>query len=111
MLLQSSVPDQEAGNGQVILCERGSSFGYNNLVVDMLGMDLMKGMAPVVFENLVIVGCSCGDEGSSPDPADTSVAVKSMVGADRLRRGAPRAGSGARHPRPTRVLVRCRPTA
>ena len=40
----------EAGNDQVILCERGSSFGYNNLVVDMLGMDLMKGMAPVVFD-------------------------------------------------------------
>ena len=41
---------EEAGNDQVILCERGSSFGYNNLVVDMLGMDLMKGMAPVVFD-------------------------------------------------------------
>jgi 2-dehydro-3-deoxyphosphooctonate aldolase (KDO 8-P synthase) len=40
----------EAGNGQVILCERGSSFGYNNLVVDMLGMDLMRAMAPVVFD-------------------------------------------------------------
>lgn len=41
---------REAGNERVILCERGSSFGYNNLVVDMLGMDLMKGMAPVVFD-------------------------------------------------------------
>jgi 2-dehydro-3-deoxyphosphooctonate aldolase (KDO 8-P synthase) len=41
---------REAGNEQVILCERGSSFGYNNLVVDMLGMDLMKPMAPVVFD-------------------------------------------------------------
>ena len=40
----------EAGNDQIILCERGSSFGYNNLVVDMLGMDLMKSMAPVVFD-------------------------------------------------------------
>lgn len=40
----------EAGNDKVILCERGSSFGYNNLVVDMLGMDLMKAMAPVVFD-------------------------------------------------------------
>jgi 2-dehydro-3-deoxyphosphooctonate aldolase (KDO 8-P synthase) len=40
----------EAGNDKVILCERGTSFGYNNLVVDMLGMDLMKGMAPVVFD-------------------------------------------------------------
>lgn len=41
---------REAGNDRVILCERGSSFGYNNLVVDMLGMDLMRTMAPVVFD-------------------------------------------------------------
>lgn len=41
---------REAGNDRVILCERGSSFGYNNLVVDMLGMDLMKSIAPVVFD-------------------------------------------------------------
>ncbi|MDP4529380.1 3-deoxy-8-phosphooctulonate synthase [Alkalimonas delamerensis] len=40
----------EAGNEQVMLCERGSSFGYNNLVVDMLGMDEMKTMAPVIFD-------------------------------------------------------------
>ena len=41
---------REAGNDKVILCERGTSFGYNNLVVDMLGMDLMKSLAPVVFD-------------------------------------------------------------
>ena len=40
----------EAGNTQVLLCERGSSFGYNNLVVDMLGMDVMKVDAPVIFD-------------------------------------------------------------
>lgn len=40
----------EAGNERVMLCERGSCFGYNNLVVDMLGMDEMKGMAPVIFD-------------------------------------------------------------
>lgn len=39
-----------AGNDRVILCERGSSFGYNNLVVDMLGMDQMKEYAPVMFD-------------------------------------------------------------
>ena len=37
-------------NDRVLLCERGSSFGYNNLVVDMLGIDLMKPMAPVIFD-------------------------------------------------------------
>ena len=41
---------KEAGNEKVILCERGSSFGYNNLVVDMLGMDDMKQQAPVIFD-------------------------------------------------------------
>lgn len=40
----------EAGNDKIILCERGSSFGYNNLVVDMLGMDEMKQFAPVIFD-------------------------------------------------------------
>ncbi|MBJ7267389.1 3-deoxy-8-phosphooctulonate synthase [Idiomarina abyssalis] len=40
----------EAGNEKIMLCERGSSFGYNNLVVDMLGMDDMKPMAPVIFD-------------------------------------------------------------
>ena len=41
---------REAGNEKVMLCERGSSFGYNNLVVDMLGMDDMKVQAPVIFD-------------------------------------------------------------
>ncbi|WP_375177285.1 3-deoxy-8-phosphooctulonate synthase [Marinobacter mobilis] len=42
---------EEAGNDRVILCERGSSFGYNNLVVDMLGFGIMKQMnVPVFFD-------------------------------------------------------------
>jgi 2-dehydro-3-deoxyphosphooctonate aldolase (KDO 8-P synthase) len=41
---------KDAGNQKVMLCERGSSFGYNNLVVDMLGMDDMKIQAPVIFD-------------------------------------------------------------
>ncbi len=32
----------EVGNDKVLFCERGSSFGYNNLIVDMLGMLEMK---------------------------------------------------------------------
>ncbi len=40
----------EAGNEDIILCERGSCFGYNNLVVDMLAMDEMKDYAPVMFD-------------------------------------------------------------
>jgi len=40
----------EAGNEKMLLCERGSCYGYNNLVVDMLAMDEMKGFAPVIFD-------------------------------------------------------------
>jgi 2-dehydro-3-deoxyphosphooctonate aldolase (KDO 8-P synthase) len=40
----------EAGNERILLCERGSCYGYNNLIVDMLGMDEMKTMAPVIFD-------------------------------------------------------------
>jgi 2-dehydro-3-deoxyphosphooctonate aldolase (KDO 8-P synthase) len=40
----------QGGNDRLLLCERGTSFGYNNLVVDMLGMDEMKTLAPVVFD-------------------------------------------------------------
>lgn len=41
----------EAGNDKLILCERGSSFGYNNLVVDMLGFGIMKQFEyPVFFD-------------------------------------------------------------
>ena len=41
----------EAGNDQILLCERGSSFGYNNLVVDPLNFGIMKRTGcPVVFD-------------------------------------------------------------
>lgn len=39
---------KEAGNSQLILCERGSNFGYDNLVVDMLGFGVMKKTCPDV---------------------------------------------------------------
>src|SRR3954447_9233640 len=41
---------REAGNEKIILTERGSSFGYNNLVVDMRGLATMREFAPVVFD-------------------------------------------------------------
>lgn len=44
---------REAGNPNVILCERGSCFGYDNLVVDMLGFRVMRdscGGAPIIFD-------------------------------------------------------------
>ncbi len=42
---------KEAGNDRLMLCERGSSFGYNNLVVDMLGFGIMKEFGhPLLFD-------------------------------------------------------------
>jgi len=42
---------EEAGNNQIILCERGNAFGYNNLVVDMLNFQIMKNLnVPVIFD-------------------------------------------------------------
>ena len=41
---------REAGNTQVFLTERGTSFGYNNLVVDMRSLSIMNKFAPVVFD-------------------------------------------------------------
>ena len=44
---------QECGNDKLILCERGSNFGYDNLVVDMLGFGVMRkttGEVPVIFD-------------------------------------------------------------
>src|SRR5215470_495660 len=41
---------REAGNDKVFLTERGSSFGYNNLVVDMRSLAIMRKFAPVVFD-------------------------------------------------------------
>jgi len=42
---------EEAGNRQILLCERGSTFGYNNLIVDMTGLVEMRSYGyPVVFD-------------------------------------------------------------
>jgi len=41
---------RESGNQRVFLTERGASFGYNNLVVDMRSLAIMRDFAPVVFD-------------------------------------------------------------
>ncbi|MCY1279796.1 2-dehydro-3-deoxyphosphooctonate aldolase [compost metagenome] len=44
---------REAGNDQLILCDRGTCFGYDNLVVDMLGFGVMKRVTndmPIIFD-------------------------------------------------------------
>ena len=44
---------RECGNDQLMVCERGSNFGYDNLVVDMLGFEVMQeatGGCPLIFD-------------------------------------------------------------
>jgi 2-dehydro-3-deoxyphosphooctonate aldolase (KDO 8-P synthase) len=66
---------RECGNEQVLLCERGTSFGYNNLVVDMLGMDLMKPFAPVIFDVTHALQKPGGRADSADGRADQAAAL------------------------------------
>jgi 2-dehydro-3-deoxyphosphooctonate aldolase (KDO 8-P synthase) len=56
----------ECGNNRILLCERGSNFGYDNLVVDMLGFGVMKrdcSNAPLIFD--VTHALQCRDPGGA----------------------------------------------
>ena len=57
---------RESGNNRVFLTERGSSFGYNNLVVDMRSLAIMRSLAPVVFDathSVQLPSAGAGDNG------------------------------------------------
>jgi 2-dehydro-3-deoxyphosphooctonate aldolase (KDO 8-P synthase) len=59
-----------AGNPRVFLTERGFSFGYNNLVVDMRSLAIMRTMAPVVFDGTHSVqtpSSAGGQSGGQPE--------------------------------------------
>lgn len=56
---------REAGAAKVFVTERGSTFGYNNLVVDMRSLSIMRKFAPVVFDathSVQLPSASHGDE-------------------------------------------------
>jgi 2-dehydro-3-deoxyphosphooctonate aldolase (KDO 8-P synthase) len=56
---------RESGNDRIFVTERGSSFGYNNLVVDMRSLAIMRKFAPVVFDathSVQLPSASHGDE-------------------------------------------------
>jgi len=53
------------GNQNVILTERGSSFGYHNLVVDMRSLPIMRQFAPVIFDVTHSVQMPGGEKGKS----------------------------------------------
>ena len=57
---------RECGNDKLLLCERGTNFGYDNLVVDMLGFGVMKRTCdnlPLIFD--VTHALQCRDAGES----------------------------------------------
>jgi 2-dehydro-3-deoxyphosphooctonate aldolase (KDO 8-P synthase) len=56
---------KESGNDHVCLTERGASFGYNNLVVDMRSLPVMRGFAPVIFDGTHSVQTPSGAGGTS----------------------------------------------
>ena len=60
---------REAGNDKVFLTERGSSFGYNNLVVDMRSLAIMRNFAPVVFDATHSVQLPSAFQGERDAPA------------------------------------------
>ena len=57
---------RECGNDQLLICERGSNFGYDNLIVDMLGFGVMKQCCddlPLIFD--VTHALQCRDPGGA----------------------------------------------
>jgi len=67
----------ECGNTRVMLCERGSNFGYDNLVVDMLGFGVMKrscNNVPLIFD--VTHALQCRDSGGAASGGRRSQVVE-----------------------------------
>jgi 2-dehydro-3-deoxyphosphooctonate aldolase (KDO 8-P synthase) len=74
---------KSTGNEQIMVCERGFSFGYNNLVVDMRGLAAMRDTGcPVVFDATHSVQLPGGQGGSSGGQREyISVLARAAVGA------------------------------
>ena len=73
---------RESGNDRVSLTERGASFGYNNLVVDMRSLPVMRGFAPVVFDGTHSVQTpSAGNGVSGGQPEFIPVLARAAVAA------------------------------
>jgi len=73
---------RESGNQRVSLTERGASFGYNNLVVDMRALPVLRGFAPVVFDGTHSVQTpSAGNGVSGGQPEFIPVLTRAAVAA------------------------------
>jgi 2-dehydro-3-deoxyphosphooctonate aldolase (KDO 8-P synthase) len=76
------------GNDRILLTERGSSFGYNNLVVDMRGLAIMRGFGwPVVFDathSVQLPGAAGTASGGQPEFIEPLASAAVAVGVDAL---------------------------
>ena len=73
---------RDSGNLRVSLTERGASFGYNNLVVDMRSLPIMRGFAPVIFDGTHSVQIPSGGDGvSGGQPEFIPVLARAAVAA------------------------------
>src|SRR5216683_2362002 len=73
---------RESGCQRVSLTERGASFGYNNLVVDMRSLPIMRAFAPVVFDGTHSVQTpSAGNGVSGGQPEFIPVLARAAVAA------------------------------
>jgi len=74
------------GNDRILLTERGSSFGYNNLVVDMRGLATMRGFGwPVVFDathSVQLPGAAETASGGQPEFIEPLASAAVAVGVD-----------------------------
>jgi 2-dehydro-3-deoxyphosphooctonate aldolase (KDO 8-P synthase) len=73
---------RDSGNPRVSLTERGASFGYNNLVVDMRSLPIMRSFAPVIFDGTHSVQTpSAGNGVSGGQPEFIPVLARAAVAA------------------------------
>ena len=74
------------GNDRILLTERGSSFGYNNLVVDMRGVAIMRGYGwPVIFDathSVQLPGAAGTSSGGQPEFIEPLASAAVAVGVD-----------------------------
>lgn len=77
---------ESTGNKRVLLCERGTTFGYGNLVVDMRGLEIMRNAGyPVVMDcthSVQLPGTAGGKSGGQPEFIFAIARAAAAVGVD-----------------------------
>lgn len=76
---------RKTGNSKILLTERGASFGYNNLVVDMRSLPIMRQFAPVIFDvthSVQMPGALSGKSGGQREFAPYLAKAAAAAGVD-----------------------------